>query len=60
MTKDDQLAVIHGGFDGEMPPIPDQSETVYIYDLTLEEARAHFAKTENYQRFQRRLEEVKV
>lgn len=38
VTKDDQLAVIHGGFDGEMPPLigdPDDKEPTYVYNLTL-------------------------
>ena len=51
MTKDDQLAVIHGGFNGELPHINPEDETIYIYNLTLEEARAHFRKTNVYKDF---------
>ena len=33
-----------------MPPIEgeEDAETIYIFDLTLEEARNHFSKTKNY------------
>jgi len=48
ITKDNEIAVIHGGFDGEMPPVigkPEDTPAIFIYDLTLAEARNHFAKT---------------
>lgn len=51
ITKDDQLAVIHGGFDGEMPLKIGQSEDstpIYVYNLTLQEARDHFSQTKVY------------
>ena len=38
ITSDGQLAVIHGGFNGEMPSVQG-TQTHYIYELTLEEAR---------------------
>lgn len=44
ITKDDVLAVIHGGYDGEMPPkigdAPDKAKT-YVYDLTYSEVQEH-------------------
>ena len=47
MTKDGELAVIHGGFDGELPKINrgDDTKDIYIYDLTLAECRDYFKKT---------------
>ena len=40
--------MIHGGKDGEMPKISPEDETIYVYDLTLQEARDHFCQTANY------------
>mmetsp|Transcript_15525 Transcript_15525/g.26246 ORF Transcript_15525/g.26246 Transcript_15525/m.26246 type:complete len:190 (+) Transcript_15525:62-631(+) len=47
ITLDNQIVVFHGGCDGQMPlklsvPEEEQQTPVFIYDLTLEEARAHF------------------
>ena len=51
LTKDNELAVIHGGEQGEMPLLvgeaPD-AERVNIFDLTLAEAREHFSQTQHY------------
>lgn len=40
--------MIHGGTNGEMPSISPEDETIYVYDLTLQEARDHFEQTKNY------------
>ena len=43
-----------------MPKITDQEdeETIYIFDLTLAEARDHFSKTKNYQNYASQGEKV--
>lgn len=49
ITTDNQLAVFHGGYDGEMPLIigqPEGTAPLYIYNMTLAEARDHFSKTQ--------------
>ena len=47
ITKDNELAVIHGGYDGEMPPKIGEEDApkTYIYNLTLLEAQNHLYDT---------------
>ena len=55
LTRDKQLAVLHGSNDGQLPNITSQEEQAHdellnegplISDLTLAEVRAHFAQTQ--------------
>ena len=53
ITQDNELAVIHGGYDGQMPlkiGEPANTEPTMIFDLTLAEARNHFSQTPEYLR----------
>ena len=48
ITKDHQLAVVHGGLDGELPLRSEDEPHQLIYEMTLEQARKHFAETPCY------------
>ena len=51
ITTDDQIVVVHGSFDGALPKrITDSDDAPQrmIYDLTYDEAKAHFAQTQQY------------
>ena len=50
LTKDNEIAVIHGGTEGNMPSHVGTEDTnpLFIYELTLEEARKEFAKSGDY------------
>ena len=50
LTKDEQLVIIHGGDDGELPLALDDKEagTKYIFDYTLAELQEHHQRTKYY------------
>ena len=50
LTKDDQLVIIHGGDDGELPPALDDKEaaTKYIFDCTLAELQEYHQRTKYF------------
>ena len=47
LTADDQLVIMHGGDNGELPKQPNQesSETKYIFDCTFAEIQENHRKT---------------
>ena len=51
MTTDNELVVFHGGDDGEMPPLQENSQPVYVYDLSIAEVREYYAKTSKFNKF---------
>ena len=51
LTKDDQLAVLDGGENGELPAQDDYGvirKGKRIFDMTLDELRTHHRKSETF------------
>ena len=48
VTKDREIAVVHGGRSGELPKLKEDDADVYCQDLTLQQVRSHFEKTKEY------------
>ena len=48
ITKDDQVVVIHGGQDGELPG----DSGTYIFDHKLDDLRQEYSKTDEFKKNQ--------